>query len=444
MTQTQAPKQSAATAPRAGAALPPGDLDLTMVARRPPRLRDATEQWAISAPIPNGYDLCGGDRPVVSVVIVTYDNLVYTKLCIGAILAALDETALELILVDNGSNDGTVEYLRALREGNRGVRVVFNDVNRGFAPANNAGLSAATGEILVLLNNDTMVTPGWLARMRRHLDDPAVGLVGPVTNRIGNEAEVEAPYRTYGQMLAFAEDRGGEHRGRSFEIPMPAMFCLAMRRDAYERIGPLDERFEVGMLEDDDYARRARDAGNRLVCAEDVFVHHFGQASFGKLVPGGEYMRLLEANQRRFKEKWGQAWKPYGRRTDAGYEGLLVRLREVLGRVLPADARVVVASKGDERMLHCAGAGAGHFPQAPGGGYAGHYPADGGEAVAQLERLRAAGVAQFVVFPQPAMWWLDHYQPLRRHLFGRYPLLLESPGTCVMFDLRKEGRPHAG
>ena len=67
------------------------------------------------------------------------------------------------------------------------------------------------------------------------------------------------------------------------------MFCLAMRRDAFERIGPLDQRFEIGMLEDDDYSLRAREAGYRVVCAEDTLVHHFGETSFGKLVAAGDY-----------------------------------------------------------------------------------------------------------------------------------------------------------
>ena len=421
-----------------------------MVARRPPQLKEATERWALGAPTPSGHDLCGGRRPTASVVIVTYNNLAYTKLCIGGLLAASDEPTLEVIIVDNGSDDGTVDYLRELEGGNHGVHVIFNPVNRGFAPANNAGLAAASGDFLVLLNNDTIVAPGWLAGLRRHLDHPSVGVVGPVTNRIGNEAEVHAPYRTYREMLSFAGRRAREQQGRTFDIPMPAMFCLAIRRDAYERIGPLDERFEVGMLEDDDYARRARDAGYRLVCAEDVFVHHFGQASFGKLVPSGEYMRLLEENQRRYREKWGEPWKPYGRRTDPRYEEQLGRMREVLGRVLPAGARVAVASKGDERMLRCAGAAAGHFPRMPDGTYAGHYPADGAAAVAHLEQLRAAGAAQFLVFPQQALWWLDHYRPLREHLSARYHLLVDAESTCVVFDLRsmaagaKEVSPHAG
>jgi GT2 family glycosyltransferase len=91
---------------------------------------------------------------------------------------------------------------------------------------------------------------------------------------------------------------------------MLAMFCLAMRRDVFEAVGGLDERFEVGFFEDDDYARRVRAAGKRLVCAEDVFIHHFGGTSFGRL-DGAQRRTVFERNRQRFESKWAEAWVPH-------------------------------------------------------------------------------------------------------------------------------------
>ena len=116
--------------------------------------------------------------------------------------------------------------------------------------------------------------------------------------------------------------RATRRRGEAFEIPMLTMFCLAMRRGAWEAIGPLDESFGVGTLEDDDYSMRARRAGLRLLCAEDVLVHHFGEGSFGKLFEGGRAQPTCSArNRRRFEEKWGEAWQPYRRRRESRVHG---------------------------------------------------------------------------------------------------------------------------
>src|SRR5205823_2204118 len=156
------------------------------------------------------------------------------------------ELEYEIVVVDNASGDGTVNYLRNAAEQQEQIRLVVNASNRGFAPAVNQGLAAARGDILIILNNDTLVAPDWLNHLVRHLADPCVGLAGPVTNHAANEAQIEVAYHTYGEFERFASSRARLFAGRHFSIDMLTMFCLAMRRDTYRRLGPLDERFAVG------------------------------------------------------------------------------------------------------------------------------------------------------------------------------------------------------
>jgi GT2 family glycosyltransferase len=381
-----------------------------------------------------------------SVVIATFNGLVFTRLCIESLLANTDYPDYEVIVVDNGSTDGTADYLRVLVRDHPHVRALFNDCNRGFACANNQGMALADGDILILLNSDTMLPPspltpdesrngeGWLTRLVRHLQDPAIGLVGPVTNRVGNEAQIEAPYHTYGGFVEFARRVGARTEDKPFDIRMLAMYCVAMRRSVYEHIGPLDEQYEVGLFEDDDYAMRVRAAGYRVVCTEDVFVHHFGQASLGQLAANGEYGALFHANRRRWEQKWRVPWQPYQRRPNPPYQQLTRRIREMVQTTLPVGATVLVISNGDEELLRLDGKRAWHFPQTQDGVYAGHHPADSAEAIARLETLRAKG-AEFLLIPHTALWWLDHYGEFKKHLDSQYALVARQEETCLIFAL---------
>jgi GT2 family glycosyltransferase/glycosyltransferase involved in cell wall biosynthesis len=249
--------------------------------------------------------------PGVSVIIVTYNNLALTKLCLESVFRNTHYANYEVIVVDNNSADGTQHYLKGLTKNHDNLVIVLNDVNHGFAKANNQGIELSKGESLVLLNNDTIVPQGWLSRLLTHLRDPEVGLVGPVTNFVGNEAKIDVAYRTWAEMETFAQSHTWQNHEQVAEIHMLAMFCVAMRREVYEKVGPLDEQFGIGMFEDDDYSVRVKKSGYRLLCAADVFVHHFGQAAFGQLIRSGDYDGIFQENRRKYEEKWGVEWTPH-------------------------------------------------------------------------------------------------------------------------------------
>jgi GT2 family glycosyltransferase len=415
----------------------PPELNLTLVSRRPAQLSHVAEKLVLASEIPAAKvpSAAHGEKRF-SVVMVTFNNLVFTKLCLHTLLAGTRGANYDLIIVDNASTDATPAYLREVAAKNPHVRLILNAENRGFSSANNQGLAVASGDVLVLLNNDTIVPPEWLTRLARHLDNPGVGVVCAVTNRIGNEAEIDTSYRTLGELREFSELRARHHDGRSFDIPMAPMFCLAFRRDTFAGIGPLDEQFEKGMFEDDDYSMRIRAAGLRVICAEDTFVHHFGGASFGNLIASGEHGEIFRANQARFEKKWNIRWKPHERRAKPHYDAIVQNIRAAATALLPRNSTVAVISKGDANLLKLEGHRAWHFPTRDDGVYAGHYPADGAAAVEHLRHLMDRG-AEFLLIPQTAAWWLEHYPQLARHLESNARSLSVSDNSCLVYDLRR-------
>lgn len=249
--------------------------------------------------------------PPVSVVIPTHDGGPIVSACLRALLRNTPWPGLEIIVVDNGSLDATRLLLETHAQRD-GVVLITNATNKGFAVATNQALRRASGDVVVLLNDDTAVGPGWLSRLVAHLEaDTALGLVCPVTNEIGNDAKIAVDYGSFDEMESFARLRLFEHPGERRRIETVALFCAAARRATLERVGFLDERYAVGMFEDDDLSRTLARHGFSHAIADDSFVHHVGRASFGKLTDA-QYLAVWRANRRRFEEKWGVRWTPPG------------------------------------------------------------------------------------------------------------------------------------
>jgi GT2 family glycosyltransferase/2-polyprenyl-3-methyl-5-hydroxy-6-metoxy-1,4-benzoquinol methylase len=239
--------------------------------------------------------------PLVSVIIVTYNNLALNQLCLDSVFNDTDYPNFEVIVVDNASADGTPAYLKALAYPR--LKVILNQDNRGFSAANNQGLALASGQYVCLLNNDTIVTGAWLSTLVSHLKaNPELGLVGPVTNAIDNEARIPVGYRDLLDMPAWAGGHCQRHRGQLEDIPMLAFFCVAMPRAVFEKVGPLDERFGIGMFEDDDYNRRVREAGLTVKLARDAYIHHWQKSSF-KLIGEDAYLKIYYENQKKYRAK---------------------------------------------------------------------------------------------------------------------------------------------
>jgi GT2 family glycosyltransferase len=164
----------------------------------------------------------------------------------------------------------------------------------------------------VLLNNDVLVSTGWLEGLVAQVESrDRVGLVGPMSNYAPPPQLVEGvSYQNVEEFERFARAWALEHRGESALVERLTGFCLLLSRAALAAVGLLDERFEGGFFEDDDLCLRVRARGFLLVLARHVFVHHAGSQTFRAL--GIDTQSLLEENFGKFRAKWGEvadAWK---------------------------------------------------------------------------------------------------------------------------------------
>jgi GT2 family glycosyltransferase/glycosyltransferase involved in cell wall biosynthesis len=250
--------------------------------------------------------------PLVSVLIVTYNSAEY----IAPLTRSLrDWTAypnLEIVIVDNASSDSTPQLLHEYAATDPRVRLLLQNKNLGFAGGNNLAASASTGDFLILLNADTIVTPGWISRLLRpFFQAPGIGMSAPVTNWSGNQTKIDAQYHDRPSLREFARMRSIEYFGQICDLDVVPLLCAAISRALWNDLGGLDEQFAIGMFEDDDFCRRVRKQSHRIVTAEDCFIHHFGNGAFRKLKD--EFRNeIWETNRKRFEAKWpDQPWKEH-------------------------------------------------------------------------------------------------------------------------------------
>ena len=252
-----------------------------------------------------------------SIIILSYNTLNYTKLCIESIRRHTRIGTYEIVVVDNGSIDGSREWLKRQSD----IILIRNYENVGFPKGCNQGLAISTGQNLLLLNSDTIVTPHWLDNMciALHSDD-SVGAVGCVANNISHFQQIETNgYQTLDELIKFAEAYNKSNPTAWEQRLTLVGFAFLFKREVYECIGPLDEAFSPGNYEDDDYSLRIWQAGWKLLLCKDTFIHHFGSASFlknrsleEKREKEKKFLALLKRNKEYFLNKWNlpsEYWK---------------------------------------------------------------------------------------------------------------------------------------
>lgn len=233
---------------------------------------------------------------LVSVVVPCCGQLEYTRLCVSSLLRH-SRRPYELIFVDLDSMDGTTEYLSGLQTAATvPVHILHVSADSGFAGAISSGIAAATGEFIVLLSNDTIVTRNWLEHLLALADSsPAIALVGAMSNSAPAPQSVGSlPYRLpaktvsptvptaeNGRLLPdldlvdrFAQQWEEQNRGKWFETERLATFCLLLKPQIRDLALPLKSQTYFTFDADQMY-QKVRQAGFRLACCMDLFIHHF-------------------------------------------------------------------------------------------------------------------------------------------------------------------------
>ena len=237
-----------------------------------------------------------------SIIIPVHNQMEMTQACIESIVVNTDDY--EIIIVDNGSSlKVDIDFYYSELP----VKMICNKENLGFPKAVNQGIEASNGDVVVILNNDVIVTSHWLENLQWHLSN-GLDMVGPCTNSISGPQQVLIDkYDNEQELNTAAMAFQLKNAFQSMPFHRLVFYCVAIKREVIDTVGLLDEIYTPGNCEDDDYCMRAISAGFKLGIAKDVFVHHFGSVTHKAL--GIDYQELIARNQKILNERWGGGYQ---------------------------------------------------------------------------------------------------------------------------------------
>jgi len=268
----------------------------------------------------NAYSKLPQDVPEVTILVVAYNRLEKTRRCVESILEYTKEINYELLLVDNGSEDATLEYFRSVEHSNK--RIIRITKNLGSQYALNFAMRSFSGRYFVQVTNDVIVTKNWLSNLLKCMEsDPRIGMVTPGSSNISNFQEIPLTFHSYKEMQEKAalynqsDPKKWEQRLRLMTV------VLVIKRELIELTGMIDRGFfhDFG---DDDFSVRVRRTGYKLMLCMDTFVHHDHDFRRGEDKDMEQFQLSLEKGRKNFTDKYYglDSW------TDmSNYEGYLTQ-----------------------------------------------------------------------------------------------------------------------
>jgi GT2 family glycosyltransferase/glycosyltransferase involved in cell wall biosynthesis len=272
--------------------------------------------------------------PRVSIVIPVYNKVAYTLACLRSLAERAGDVPFEVIVVDDGSSDATPQRLAGIG----GIRALRNAENLGFIGSCNAGAAVAQGEYVLFLNNDTVVTAGWLEALLRCIEQaPQAGLVGAKLvypdGRLQESGGIvfdDASGWNYGRFDEPDDPRYSFRR----EVDYCSGAAILLRRDLFARLGRFDTRYAPAYYEDTDLAFAVRAAGFKVYVEPASVVVHFEGITSGTDTASG-IKRYQVVNREKFQHKWKDA---LARQPKPGTPINLAATHRATKRVLIVDA----------------------------------------------------------------------------------------------------------
>lgn len=232
----------------------------------------------------------------VDIVIPTWNLYQFTKECIESIFACTDYP-FHLIIVDNASDDPAKGYFETLAQDKENVTLIRNEENLGFIKAVNKGIKASSAPYVCLLNNDTLVTKGWLREIVKVAQgDVHIGMINANSNTLACKPKK-------GQKIDELAQELKAYSGKYTELAWTTGFCMLIKREVIEKIGLFDEVYGMGNFEDADFCKRAQLEGYLSVCATASYVYHRERQSFSKFK---EFSSNFTNLRKTFYQKWGK------------------------------------------------------------------------------------------------------------------------------------------
>lgn len=238
----------------------------------------------------------------VLIITPVWNQLFFTKQYVESLQEFTDKSLYHLVLINNGSTDGTKEYLNQTGLLYNNISIIHNENNEGWTGAINDflfkedNINGINCQYILLANNDILFEKDWLSKMLKRFDDPKVGIVGPTSDYVCGLQTISL------NMLGLKTE----------ETRLLVGFFFMARKKVWEQVGQFDEKtfLRTGGGEEFDFCIRARNIGWKLVIARDVFIKHFGSKSLTEITGGGpgsaEYNQYCEDKDALLVKKWGK------------------------------------------------------------------------------------------------------------------------------------------